>query len=251
MFKNMEKIIKMNVKIYVINLKKRPHRLNYFQSYYKFEEPYEAFEAVDGESINEDELLKTNIIGDIGYQSIKNTKNNIPRKYHYELGTNGAIGCALSHINIYKKLVKDYESTPILDNPYVIIFEDDALVNNLTLNEIKERIQSLPEDWHYYQFGAGRPITYEHIKDNLYKLSKFQGTHAYAISLKGAKWLLNHEKMYPFNQQFDSHLSELATDYGFNVYIHSNVKYILPYRNQSDIQAPIDEQSNSYDRLKL
>ena len=236
----------MSIKIYVINLKKRPHRLNYFKEFYKFNIPYEVSEAVDGETINIDSLLKTNIIGDIGYQSIINTKHNIPRKYHYELGTAGAIGCTLSHVNIYKKMVEEN-----INNSFAIIFEDDALVNNITFEEIKERIESLPEDWHYYQFGAGRPITYTCIKNNLFKMTKFQGTHAYAISLNGVKWLLNHEKFFPFNQQFDSHLSELATDYGFNVYIHSNVKYIFPYRNQSDIQAPIDEQNNSYDRLKL
>ena len=236
----------MNIKSYVINLKKRPHRLNYFHSYYKLDIPYQVSEAVDGETIDIDNLLKSNVIGVIGYQSIINTKNNIPRKYHYELGTTGAIGCALSHINIYKKMIEEN-----LNDIVVIVFEDDALVNNVSLDDIKERIKSLPDDWHYYQIGAGRPITYTCVKDNLYKMTKFQGTHAYAISLNGAKWLLNHEKFFPFNQQFDSHLSELATDYGFNVYIHSNTKYILPYRNQSDIQAPIDEQSNSYDRLKL
>ena len=53
----------MSIKIYVINLKKRPHRLNYFKDFYKFNIPYEVSEAVDGETINIDSLLKTNIIG--------------------------------------------------------------------------------------------------------------------------------------------------------------------------------------------
>jgi len=241
----------MTIKPYVINLKRRPHRLDYFRDFYKLSIPYEVFEAVDGNDIDTNQLLNDGVIGNVGYQSILNTKNNIPRVFHYELGSPGAIGCALSHINLYKKIVE--ENSP--DTAY-LIFEDDALVNTLRYEDINYLVNALPDDWHLYQIGAGKFITYTKSLNSpienpiLYKLNKFHGTHAYVINLNGAKWLLNSDKFFPINQQFDSHLSEL-TEYGFNIYVHSLYQYYSTYRNTSDIQSAIDIKDNSYDRLKI
>jgi glycosyl transferase family 25 len=241
----------MNIKPYVINLKKRPNRLDFFHKHYKLDIPYEVFEAVDGNDIDIYKLFNEGIIGNIGYQSVLNTNNNIPRTYHYELGSTGAIGCALSHINLYKKIVK--ENQP--DTAY-LIFEDDALVNTLKLEDINYLVETLPNDWHSYNIGQGRFVDFTRVFTSpienpwLYKLNKFYGTHAYVINLKGAKWLLDSNKLFPINQQFDCHLSELI-EYGFNVYVHSLNKYIYHYMNDSDIQSPIDINNNNYNRLKL
>jgi len=238
----------MTIKSYVINLKKRPNRLDFFHNHYKLDIPYEVFEAIDGNDINVYNLLNDMIISNLGYQSILNTNNNIPRTYHYELGSLGAIGCALSHISLYKKIVE--ENSP--DTAY-LIFEDDALVNTLKLEDINYLIEALPNDWHLYQIGAGKFIDYTRVFTSpienpwLYKLNSFHGLHAYVINLNGAKWLLDSGKLFPINQQFDCQLSEL-TRYGFNIYIHSLFEYIYPYKNESDIQSSVS-QNISYDRF--
>lgn len=52
------------------------------------------------------------------YETLQNNTKRGKRTYHSEL-ISGAIGCYLSHIRIYKKIVED-------NIPYAIIFEDDV-----------------------------------------------------------------------------------------------------------------------------
>lgn len=231
--------------IYVINLTRRRDRMVKFSSNYDLENPYEIIDAVDGLSLNIETLQNTKQIGDICIKSIKNVASGKSRKYHYEIGSLGAIGCSFSHMNIWKRCANEAKNT--------IIYEDDTHVTGITLDEIDERVKSLPDDWHIYLLG--RPHTLYETRpvignNKISKVKRFGGTHAYIVSQSGANWLIKNGKLLPIQQQIDSHLSELAIDYGLNIYIHPNDKMYNCGDNTTDIQV-IDKGPISSDRLKI
>ena len=225
--------VDIDLKVCVINLARRRDRMIEFNKHYSLPIKYHVEDAVDGQNINIQKLHDQGILGDAGLQSIMNMKQGIPRKYHYELGTPGAIGCSLSHIRIWRNIV---ESSDIKN---MLIFEDDALVMGITLRNIATRLDDLPPDWHIYMIGQphtaleGVPVA---DKKNMYRITRFCGTHAYIINRKAASWLLTNGKLFPINQQIDSHLSELATDHGLAIYLHMGQTLYGSFGGQSDIQ---------------
>lgn len=229
----------------VINLVRRRDRLLDFRKHYTLAIDFDIVDAVDGKALDEELLVKNGILGSEGYQSIINSKQNIKKRYHYELGTIGAVGCSLSHVNVWKRMVDENIN-------YMLVFEDDAWVMNVTMDEIVNRLTDLPEDWHMYMIGQPHSIL-EGIpvlgKKNLYKVTRFCGTHAYLINKKGAEWLLKNGRLFPIQQQIDAHLSELCWEHGFNVYIHLNVPLIGAFDKHSDIQVASDKAT--WERYRL
>lgn len=229
----------------VINLVRRRDRLVDFRKHYTLPLKFQIVDAVDGKTLDEDVLFKNGVLGKDGHESIKNSKNKIQKRYHYELGTVGAVGCSLSHFNVWKKMIDEQIK-------YMLVFEDDAWVMNVTLDDIITRLQDLPENWHMYMIGQPHSIL-EGIpikgKKNLYKITRFCGTHAYLINQSGAQWLLEHGKLLPIQQQVDAHLSELCWDHGLNVYIHLHVPLIGAFDQGSDIQ--VSSEKATWERYKL
>ena len=235
-------------KVFVINLERRNDRLNIFKNTYNFNIPFDIFNAVDGKTLNVYNLLNDNILGNIGKNSIIRIKNNLLRKYHYELTNEGAIGCYLSHYNIWKKIKKDN-----INN--VLIFEDDTIINNISLNEINYRLDELPDDWNIYLLS--RPNCCYNVKKtnkkNILKVNRFFLTNAYIINLKGINKIFNTNTILPINQQIDSYLSELAIDFKLNIYIHNKYKYYDQNNKlNTDIQINAENDDNlSYKRLLI
>ena len=230
-------------KIFVVNLNRRIDRLKHFKSRYNFNIKLNRIEAVDGRDLNIDELFKNNIIGEYGYNSLKNY-----RKFHHELTHNGSVGCYLSHYNIWKSIYdKDKRSRNY------IIFEDDTILTDMTLDDISKRINKLPDDWDIYLLSSPH-FCYlkELIGKNLYKVKRFFLTSAYIITKKCVEKIFNTNTIFPINQQIDSYLSELATDRNLNIYVHDES---FPYLEQSQ-QFNTDIQESTihnltYDRYVL
>ena len=230
-------------KIFVVNLNRRIDRLKHFKSRYNFNIKLNRIEAVDGRDLNIDELFKNNIIGEYGYNSLKNY-----RKSHHELTHNGSVGCYLSHYNIWKSIYdKDKRSRNY------IIFEDDTILTDMTLDDISKRINKLPDDWDIYLLSSPH-FCYlkEYTGKNLYKVKRFFLTSAYVITKKCVEKIFNTNTIFPINQQIDSYLSELATDRNLNIYVHDES---FPYLEQSqqfntDIQEATIH-NLTYDRYVL
>ena len=151
------------------------------------------------------------------------------RTKHYELSY-GAVGCYLSHVNIWKKLEKDN-----LD--YILIFEDDAYPT-FNFTELQQIINNdVPNDWDIIFFG-GIYNDYNIIKDNIVKLKRFYETHAYIINKKGALKLLS--KAFPIKKQIDSWLSDQVLQNYVNIYGITKNKWTQNSKiNKSDIQTEI------------
>ncbi len=190
------------IKVFVVNLKRSKDRRERIQ---KLLTPlniqYEIFEATDGNLLSEKE-----------YQTIRERGKNILLKYPgRDLMNRGEIGCALSHLRLYQKIVKEN-----LD--YACILEDDIAINdveNLQYCLNKENLLSLKKKWdfiylycdyfidrkYYYWYrlfdspnNLGMKWGGEKIKENLYvkKLAvlTFWSTAAYIINQKVAKTFL-------------------------------------------------------------
>jgi GR25 family glycosyltransferase involved in LPS biosynthesis len=225
-------------KVFVINLKKRKERLKNFIENYNLRIPFEIFNAIDGTTLNLSKLITENIIGNIGIESIKNTK----RKYHYELTNINAIGCFLSHCNIWKL---------ILEKDIFLIFEDDTIFNEININEINYRISQLPKNWDIYLL-SNPELCYSKIKinKNLFKVKRFFLTNAYIINKRAIIKIFNSNTLFPINQQLDSYISDLTEDFNLNIYIHNNYRY---YKQSNKFITDIQDNSQnlSFDRLSI
>ncbi len=113
------------MKAYVITLKRFKQRNQYIKRHIVERNlDYKIIQAVDGSFLTEKDLEKLCNIEKV-------------HKLRWWL-TNGAIGCALSHLNAYKELITT-------DNKAAFIIEDDVILPkniNFILNELEKEIKS-------------------------------------------------------------------------------------------------------------
>lgn len=190
--------------IFVISLEKSTDRRTKFDNMNSKYIQYTYHNAVDGSKLNIDHLYKNGILA-------KNTMNY----------SNGALGCALSHLQLWEKCIQ-------LKEP-IIIMEDDAIVSEHFNKNINNLLHSLaPPNWDiiqlnynmdsilcYYNtnyeicncFFNKTQITDANIHDFvnnkvntcIAKLVHSFGTSAYIISPNGAKLL--KEKCFPLDNR--------------------------------------------------
>ena len=177
----------LSVPIKIINLLKREDRKNEMieklnKQFYE-EDDYEFIEAVDGAKLE----ATTQII-----QLFKGNDFGSRR---------GFIGCALTHLNLWKHLLNDTE------NDYYIIMEDDIDF----CDDFKERIRLLESTFltvpflflGYHMFNAERNKVYdlyngiisENMEPKIYPLDKklyIGGYFCYSINKKGAQEMIDY-----------------------------------------------------------
>ena len=186
-----------DIKSWVINLDKDKERLKSFMTRFT-DLQVNRFPAVNGKSLN----LK-NIRNQLD-PSVIWTMNNT-RFSHPQIDTLGAIGCYLSHIKLWNKLI-------VSDDPYYLIFEDDCYLDT-SLQQVQNFINLViknNQNWDIIYLGfwdkgvMQRPQT--KIGKGVCKVSNFiYGTHAYIINKKGAKKLLS--QAFPITFHIDSYIS--------------------------------------------
>ena len=197
---------------YVINLDRRPDRWNDFskQSILKEFKHLQRFSAVDGKTLNlvDDERISLH------------TRHNIQQNYRrsdYEINTAGAIGASFSHITIWKKFLES-------DSEYLVVFEDDTIVDKKSLEYIDTLIPTLPSSgWDMWLLGThqwafeGKPLVKGNPK-GWWKVKSFTGAHAYVLSRNGAKILL--ENPYPIETHIEYYICGCAELKGLRVVRH-------------------------------
>jgi len=209
-------------KKYIINLEKRPDRLAKTlqnlndKNYYNIT----RFNAFEIKTIEE---AKKYVVPESMYPIIKKQ-----RTAHNQLSL-GAVGCYLSHLEIYKKIISG-------NDDYAIIFEDDTLPS-LDIDELQSRLTNIPNDWDIILIG-GIYKKKAYYNDNIYDVEKFILLHAYIMSKKCAKKIV--DKALPMNQQIDWWLSDLASEKKIKIYglIDSRWKQ-NPIISDTNIQTPL------------
>lgn len=221
---------KFKIGVYLINMDKSFDRLDNFKNQVNKTDlvklNIKRFSAIDGKKIN----IK-NYVTDDAYKQIIDTEDLGYRIKHYEL-TSGAVGCFLSHINLYKS---------ILNNNLInvaLIFEDDIKILDPKIYcKILYIIESIPPDWDIILLGY-KCIYCINFKD-YYKLKHFFLLHSYLINKNAIKKILAEFQQKPIDKQLDSFLSEMAINDELNIYAPKKQYIIQNHKFGTYIQQPI------------
>ena len=140
-------------------------------------------------------------------------KNKI-RLTHADL-TQGAIGCFLSHLEIYKKIVNNHD-----DKDYILILEDDNVFTDNFEQKIQLAIDRAPKDFDILSFSHSNFKSHKVENNPYYRLAeKYYLLNCYLINKKGAEKILNN--FTTVDKQIDSFLSDLAKQKLLNVYLYN------------------------------
>jgi len=176
----------VKIPIFIINLKKDTQKKLHMQELCaKYGLQPEFIEAVDGKSLTVEDMAKT-------YSNALAIE-----KLGREL-SKGEIGCALSHKNVYKKMIDE-------NIEMALILEDDVDFDNKLVKSLRE-INKLPYDWEVillgHHTGSSREIRtqwsiwYKQIISEEFILRRpcevGYGAYGYYLNRKGAEKLYNH-----------------------------------------------------------
>ncbi|WP_374446884.1 glycosyltransferase family 25 protein [Providencia sp.] len=157
--------------VFIINLKESSERRMKMQA--QLDETklkYEFINAVNGKDLSETELKE------------------IVYDYPNCMLSKGEIGCALSHLLIYKKMANE-------NIEQALILEDDAtLPHNIEAVISKtQRIDKLTKPNIYLLSCVDSYIKNQKIDDNVFKVYQAIRSHAYIINKKAAKRLISFQ----------------------------------------------------------
>lgn len=187
---------------------------------------YTIFYGKDKNDFNVEELKNQHI-----YDEVLAKKH----ERHSNILSPGMIGCAWSHKLIYEEIIrKNYKK--------VLILEDDIIINQNNLKLLPTILKDLPLNWELLYFGFSKNerspplgfikkffyhflrslnmIKFSHrtiqnlypkkISENIFRAGYHDCTHAYGLSLSGAKKLL--ELQTPISYFPDNLLAFAATN---------------------------------------
>jgi len=151
----------------------------------------QKFDAIKGSTLDPNKI-------DMTISAKRSIFVDVIRENHRDFGSMNAIGCALSHMTLWQKVIDEN-----LEGMY--IFESDAVCNTQDFQQYVDLFLK-EEDPHMIFFGLlGRPVG---ITEKISKIpGRFYGLHGYMITKNGAKRCLQYAK--PLEQQIDSYLSDL------------------------------------------
>jgi glycosyl transferase family 25 len=164
--------------IYVVNLlSSSVRRKAMIEQLIKLNLRFQLFDAIAGKDINNE--IKANL-----YSS-----QNSLRLHNREL-TNNEIGCAMSHLGVYYRMIESNQEC-------AIVLEDDVYIGEAFRMFVERMPLILEKDWEMINLISeqgstpfGDPIF------DIYRLSNFWGAAngcvAYAIKLSGAKKLCDY-----------------------------------------------------------
>jgi glycosyl transferase, family 25 len=192
------------VPAFCVTLERRSDRWKRFQDQYGIDAlpKLKRFLGVDGKTID--------IQADSRISTM--TKRNIlmkTRRAHEQLDSVGGVGCALSHIALWKWLAESNEEI-------LLVMEDDALVPPDFVQRANQLIQESPtlkdpKKWDLWVIGA----KWEQIdtipgeyKTGLIKAPAFYMTHCYVITRQYAQKM--YENCYPIEAHIDFWMSNFG-----------------------------------------
>lgn len=219
-------------KIYVLSLPRLQNRVDYIKTTLEGLN-YEFFWGVDKEGTSVEQLKSALLYCPETYKQFYKK----PLEMHI-----GMLCCSLGHLKIYEHIVNNNIGK-------TLILEDDAIPQLASLNIFKEIINELPDDWELFYLGYEKNELHgnkEKIKKTIYQLLnnhsqlKFSRemyknfypesigkylsvagfhdcTHAYSITLEGARKLISYQKPVSFNA--DNLLSFLVLSGKIKAYI--------------------------------
>lgn len=184
----------IDIPIYVINLKKNTDRLENINNIMnKYNLKYKKFNAIYGKEMTNDEINK----------NVNNFCKTI-------LCNKGIVGCAMSHITLWKQLINDNKS-----DKYLILEDDINDIDIMQLNNLINYINNNNLEFNYINLYCGGPFCKKSLKkeiiiNNNLKLNEsifFFGTVGYIINKNGAKKLIDMINKYKIIYHIDFTIS--------------------------------------------
>jgi glycosyl transferase family 25 len=229
-----EKFTNDDFDVYVINLVSNRERLESFKHQYEKSDmawkKYIVYPAVVGKDLD----IVKHVTPD-AYTRLMETDVTKRRKYHYDI-TRGAVGCYLSHLDIYRKIATS-------DKKYGLIFEDDVMIATDFYKRMLFGLNTVPGNWDIYLLGL---ICLNcDVKSDYIGVNRFWGLHGYLVKKETAKKLVdNLDKL--ISKQIDADISLLIkqrkiTVYGINPIIVSQHSSFI-----SDIQIPVENNMDAF-----
>jgi GR25 family glycosyltransferase involved in LPS biosynthesis len=140
------------------------------------------------------------------------------------LGPKSAIGCAMSHIKVWKMIKAS-------DDDYGIIMEDDVILEDNFVKKVNDALRNAPPNYDILYLGCFDSTFFTITMGLLGMLNKTKvinkfikkpgvalGAHAYVVSRKGAKKLINNLDKRVYNH-IDYCIQDLASQEKLNVYV--------------------------------
>lgn len=189
-----------SIPAFCITLERRPDRWKKFQNQPGYSElNIQKFNGVDGKTIdirNDDRVALS-------------TKRNIllkTRRSHEELDSVGGVGCALSHIALWKWMIENQEEL-------IVVFEDDAKLPKGVVLQINNHVKNSEtlknyNQWDMFVLGSTRQkftVNGGHspnpVGENIIDIHQFYGMYAYVITRKCAEKFL--QRVFPIHCHID------------------------------------------------
>lgn len=202
--------------IYCINLDRRPERWRFMQKQLRhFRVSAERFSAVDGQKLEFGELVEGGLIS---VQAVPRFFLPDDEKVFGIDLTPGAIGCALSHMKIWREIIEEHRDLLATegagrggDAPRYLVIEDDCRFSP-TFSEatLARRLAEVPGDWEICWLGGVDSLGHQALLQVAPGVRRvyagFRTTTAYAITAAGARAAL--EVCTPLMWQVDTHLTQ-------------------------------------------
>ena len=139
------------------------------------------------------------------------------RRTHREVASMGAIGCTISHVNAWRRIVSS-------GVPYAVVMEDDARFTMDQLQTINKVAKALPPSTAIWLLGLFKPnMVREPLPSGSpwSRVFTFTASHAYVITRGAAQKLL--EQVFPIDMHVDHYMSTMSTLYDMPMLIHDDV----------------------------
>lgn len=213
---------------YVINLERNKDRMENVQRTYDRSDlntqPLIRVEAVDGKKIDIEPFITP-----LAYEGILQMEKTNERLYHAQI-SRGAVGCYLSHLNIYEQIQQSGKE-------FGIILEDDVSIpKHVFKQRIRDVLNTVPEDWDMILLGS---IQHKSITmDKCVQVLDFWGTWSYMINLKGIEAMQKHGNI-PIEEQIDKVMTNMVAKGQFKIYAPKRNIIETPTLFGTDIQISI------------
>jgi GR25 family glycosyltransferase involved in LPS biosynthesis len=227
-----------NVPAYVISMKERPERWKRFTEQPSVDQlkHMRYSRAVNGKRLDYKTDPRISV----------RTRLNIFRNYrrsHHEIATLGAVGCSLSHIEVWKKFIKS-------GNKYCLVLEDDAIIPESELEHVNELISKLPSGWGVWILGCYKPnLVYEPYSVKPWnRVYKFTASHAYLLTREAAIKLL--KDALPVESHVDHYIGDSSVLNGTLVLQHPEVQIEFFQEKLTSASKPTTADSNTSQHKK-
>lgn len=181
----------INCPVYIVNLERSTYRRKFILNYLsKMGIQAEVITAVEGAKLDLDKLKSEGIYSEQAADEAFSRQLSLPE-----------IGCSLSHINIYKRMLNN-------NVEQALIIEDDVMFDEGVTNIFKNILENIPDDWEIIQFYYHNCKDFEELSPNIAKFNSKKclpnGSLGYIIKQSAVIKMLNN--VFPVRYPADSML---------------------------------------------